>query len=135
LGVAGVQGNGQTELCEALMGLRPSAGTVLLGDHDISDATPRDRLRAGIGFIPEDRQEDGLVGEFPVSDNLVLDVYDRPPFANGIALNLDQIKATASARVPEFDIRTTSIASPGAAPSPGNQQQVIVPRELGLDAR
>jgi len=133
LGVAGVQGNGQTELCEALMGLRPSAGTVLLGDHDISDDTPRDRLRAGIGYIPEDRQEDGLVGEFPVSDNLVLDVYDRPPFANGIALNLDQIKATASARVPEFDIRTTSIASPVAALSGGNQQKVILAREIGRD--
>jgi len=133
LGVAGVQGNGQTELCEALMGLRPSAGTVLLGDHDISDDTPRDRLRAGIGYIPEDRQEDGLVGEFPVADNLVLDVYDRPPFANGIALNLDQIKATASARVPEFDIRTTSIASPVAALSGGNQQKVILAREIGRD--
>jgi len=133
LGVAGVQGNGQTELCEALMGLRPSAGTVLLGDHDISDATPRDRLRAGIGFIPEDRQEDGLVGEFPVADNLVLDVYDRPPFANGIALDLDKIKATATARVPEFDIRTTSISTPVAALSGGNQQKVILAREIGRD--
>jgi len=133
LGVAGVQGNGQTELCEALMGLRPSAGTVLLGDHDISDATPRDRLRAGIGFIPEDRQEDGLVGEFPVADNLVLDVYDPPPVAHGIALDLDEIRATATARVPEFDIRTTSIGTPVAALSGGNQQKVILAREIGRD--
>src|SRR5204863_9418743 len=111
LGIAGVQGNGQTELCEALMGLRPSSGTVSLGDHDISAATPHDRLQAGIGYIPEDRQEDGLVGDFPVADNLILDVYDQPPFASGIALNLDQIRATATARVPEFDIRTASIAA------------------------
>jgi simple sugar transport system ATP-binding protein len=133
LGVAGVQGNGQTELCEALMGLRPSAGAVLLGGKDISHTTPRDRLRAGIGYIPEDRQEDGLVGEFPVADNLVLDVYDRPPFAHGVALNLDQIKATANARVPEFDIRTTSISTPVAALSGGNQQKVILAREIGRD--
>jgi ABC-type uncharacterized transport system ATPase subunit len=133
LGFAGVQGNGQTELCEALMGLRPSSGTVLLGDRDISADTPRDRLRAGIGYIPEDRQEDGLVGEFPVADNLVLDVYDRPPFARGIALDLDQIRETATARVPEFDIRTTSITSPVAALSGGNQQKVILAREIGRD--
>jgi simple sugar transport system ATP-binding protein len=133
LGVAGVQGNGQTELCEALMGLRPSAGTVLLGDRDISDATAHDRLHAGIGYIPEDRQEDGLVGAFPVADNLVLDVYDRPPYASGIALHLDQIKATATARVPEFDIRTTSITAQVSSLSGGNQQKVILAREIGRD--
>ena len=83
LGIAGVQGNGQTELCEALMGLRPSTGSVVLDGADISAASTRDRLRAGIGYIPEDRQEDGLVGAFTVADNLVLDVYDRPPYAAG----------------------------------------------------
>ena len=78
LGVAGVQGNGQTELCEALLGLRPAAaGSVRLDGHDLTHATPRQRLRAGIGYIPEDRQEDGLVAGFSVADNLVLDVYDR----------------------------------------------------------
>jgi general nucleoside transport system ATP-binding protein len=133
LGVAGVQGNGQTELCEALMGLRPSSGTVLLGDHDISDASPHDRLQAGIGYIPEDRQEDGLVSAFPVADNLILDVYDQPPFASGIALHLDQIRDTAAARVPEFDIRTTSIAAPVSSLSGGNQQKVILAREIGRD--
>ncbi len=98
LGVAGVQGNGQTELCEALMGLLPvTSGSVHLDDHDITGAPPRDRLRAGIGYIPEDRQQDGLVGPFPVSENLVLDTYDRPPFASGPALNLDVIRTTAEA--------------------------------------
>jgi simple sugar transport system ATP-binding protein len=133
LGIAGVQGNGQTELCEALMGLRPATGEVRLGDRDISAITPRERLRAGIGYIPEDRQEDGLVGDFPVADNLVLDVYDRPPFARGIALNLDQIRSTAVARVPEFDIRTPSIATPVSSLSGGNQQKVILAREIGRD--
>ncbi len=135
LGVAGVQGNGQTELCEALMGLRPSSGTVILGDQDISAETPHARLQAGIGYIPEDRQEDGLVGEFPVADNLILDVYDQPPFARGIALDLDQIRATATARVPEFDIRTASIAARVASLSGGNQQKVILAREIGRELR
>ena len=75
LGVAGVQGNGQTELCEALLGLLPAdGGSVRLEGRDLTRATPRQRLRAGIGYIPEDRQEDGLVAGFWVADNLVLDV-------------------------------------------------------------
>ena len=91
LGVAGVQGNGQTELCEVLMGLRPAeGGSILLDGQDVTAATPRDRLRAGFGYVPEDRQEDGLVPDFSVAENLVLDVYDRPPFASGVALDLEQ---------------------------------------------
>jgi len=83
LGVAGVQGNGQTELCEALMGLRPArAGTVRLSGQDITTATPRQRIRDGIGYVPEDRQADGMVASFSVADNMVLDVYDQPPYAN-----------------------------------------------------
>ena len=97
LGVAGVQGNGQTELCEALIGLPAGgrAGRCSLDGKDLTHARPRDRLRAGIGYVPEDRQEDGLVPEFSVAENLVLDVYDRPPFASGVALNLDAISANA----------------------------------------
>ena len=92
LGIAGVQGNGQTELCEALMGLRPVAGgTVTLNGRDLTHATPRARLRAGIAYVPEDRTEDGLVGSFSVAENLILDMYDRPPFASGINLNLPAI--------------------------------------------
>ena len=107
LGVAGVQGNGQTELCEALMGLLPvTSGSVQLNDHDVTHATPGNRLRAGIGYIPEDRQQDGLVGSFPISENVVLDTYNQPPYSSGLALNLGQIRATAEARVQEFDIRT-----------------------------
>ena len=107
LGVAGVQGNGQTELCEALMGLLPvTSGSVHLNDHDITSASPASRLRAGVGYIPEDRQQDGLVAPFPVSENLILDTYNRPPFASGPALDLGAIRTTAEQRVKEFDIRT-----------------------------
>jgi simple sugar transport system ATP-binding protein len=136
LGVAGVQGNGQTELCEALMGLRPAAaGSVHLDGRDVSRATPRHRLRAGIGYIPEDRQADGLVAAFSVEDNLILDVYDRPPFASGITLDLAAIRATAAERVEQFDIRTTSAATSVGTLSGGNQQKVILAREIGRDVK
>ena len=136
LGVAGVQGNGQTELCEALLGLLPAAGgSVRLEGRDLTRATPRQRLRAGIGYIPEDRQEDGLVAGFSVADNLVLDVYNEPAYSSGIALNLGTIHKTATERVADFDIRTTSIATPVGTLSGGNQQKVILAREIGRDIR
>jgi simple sugar transport system ATP-binding protein len=133
LGIAGVQGNGQTELCEALMGLRYSAGSVLLDGTDISHLSTRDRLRAGIGYIPEDRQEDGLVGDFTVAENLVLDVYDRPPYASGIALDLDKIRQSAVVLAAEYDVRATSVQTPVRTLSGGNQQKVIVAREVSRD--
>ena len=135
LGVAGVQGNGQTELCEALIGLRASTGSVRLNGRDLSHANTRDRLRAGIGYVPEDRQEDGLVGEFSVAENLVLDVYDQPPYASGVALNLEAIRTTAQRRVADYDVRTTSIATPAKTLSGGNQQKVIVAREMGREVK
>jgi ABC-type uncharacterized transport system ATPase subunit len=134
LGIAGVQGNGQTELCEALMGLRPAAaGTVALGGRDLTRATPRTRLRAGIAYVPEDRTEDGLVGSFSVAENLVLDMYDRKPFASGINLHLPEIAKNAAARITEFDVRTGSAATPAGTLSGGNQQKVILARELGRE--
>ncbi len=135
LGIAGVQGNGQTELCEALLGLRPATGSVQLDGAELSAASTRDRLRAGIGYVPEDRQEDGLVGAFSVADNLVLDVYDRPPYASGIALKLDTIAAAANRLVSEYDVRTTSVQTPVGTLSGGNQQKVIVARELSRDIK
>jgi ABC-type uncharacterized transport system ATPase subunit len=136
LGVAGVQGNGQTELCEALMGLRPiSAGSIHLNGSDLSHASTRDRLRAGIGYVPEDRSEDGLVADFSVADNLILDVYDRPPYASGIALNLDAIRESAVKRVEEYDVRTTSVETSAGTLSGGNQQKVVVAREMSRDVR
>jgi general nucleoside transport system ATP-binding protein len=136
LGIAGVQGNGQTELCEALMGLRPAAaGSVWLTGRDITADTPRQRLREGIGYIPEDRQEDGLVAEFSVADNMILDVFDRPPYAHGLALDLDVIRETAERRVEQFDVRTTSTATSVGTLSGGNQQKVILAREIGRDLK
>ena len=135
LGIAGVQGNGQTELCEALMGLRPAAGgSVTLNGHDLTRATPRARLRAGIAYVPEDRTEDGLVGSFSVAENLILDMYDRPPFASGINLNLPAIRARTRPRASsEFDVRTESAATPAGTLSGGNQQKVILAREVGRE--
>ena len=131
LGVAGVQGNGQTELCEALMGLLPTAsGRVTLSGRDLTHATPAQRLHAGFAYVPEDRQEDGLIGEFSVADNMVLDMYSRPPFASGINLNLGAIARNAAERVQEFDVRTTSATAPVSTLSGGNQQKVILAREL-----
>jgi ABC-type uncharacterized transport system ATPase subunit len=131
LGVAGVQGNGQTELCEALMGLRPTmAGRVTLNGQNLTRATPAQRLDAGIAYVPEDRQEDGLIGEFSVADNMVLDQYNKPPFASGINLQLGAIAANATERVREFDVRTTSTQTPVGTLSGGNQQKVILAREL-----
>jgi general nucleoside transport system ATP-binding protein len=134
LGIAGVQGNGQTELCEALMGLRPAAsGAVTLNDRDLTHAPPRARLRAGIAYVPEDRTEDGLVGSFSVAENLILDLYDRRPFASGINLNRAEIAKNAAARITEFDVRTGSAATPAGTLSGGNQQKVILARELGRE--
>jgi simple sugar transport system ATP-binding protein len=134
LGIAGVQGNGQTELCEALMGLVPIiSGSVQLNDRDVTGASPQARLRGGIGYIPEDRQQDGLVSSFPVSENIVLDTYDRRPFASGLALNLTAIRETAEKRVKEYDIRTQSITTPVGTLSGGNQQKVILAREVGRE--
>ena len=131
LGVAGVQGNGQTELCEALMGLRPTvAGRVTLNGRDLTRDTPAQRLRAGVAYVPEDRQEDGLIGAFSVADNMVLDVYKQPPFSSGINLNLAAIAANGAERVKEFDVRTTSAQTLVGTLSGGNQQKVILAREL-----
>jgi simple sugar transport system ATP-binding protein len=134
LGLAGVQGNGQTELTEALLGLRPIAsGHIRLNGRDLTHSTPRQRLHAGVAYIPEDRQEDGLVGAFSVADNMILDSYDRAPFASGINLDLGAIASNAAERVQEFDVRTQSADTPVGTLSGGNQQKVILARELGRE--
>jgi general nucleoside transport system ATP-binding protein len=131
LTVAGVQGNGQTELVEALTGLaRPLTGTIVLAGDDLAHASPRDILRAGVAHIPEDRQRDGLVAEFPVADNLVLNTFDQAPFAKGLSMNREAIDRSAAERVKEFDIRTPSIKAAAGTLSGGNQQKIIVAREF-----
>jgi general nucleoside transport system ATP-binding protein len=129
--LAGVQGNGQTELAEALLGLTPiAAGSISLGGKDISRRSTRDRLDAGIGYVPEDRGRDGFVGPFSVAENLVLDLFRRPPFGKGIVLQTDAVDQNATDRVEEFDIRTQSIDLPVSSLSGGNQQKVVLAREL-----
>lgn len=131
LGVAGVQGNGQTELAEALTGLRlPNEGHVSILGHDTTHATPREIVEAGGAHVPEDRHKHGLVLSFPVRDNLILCTYYRAPFAQGIEVNYPVIEKQAEDLVHTFDIRTPSILTSAGSLSGGNQQKVIVAREL-----
>jgi simple sugar transport system ATP-binding protein len=130
LGIAGVQGNGQTELVEALTGLRPARGSAKLDGAELIGASPRAVLRSGVGHIPEDRQHDGLVGDFSVAENLVLDLHDQEPYGGGLALNLAAIAANGAARLAEFDIRAESAERPAGTLSGGNQQKVVVARAL-----
>jgi simple sugar transport system ATP-binding protein len=134
--VAGVQGNGQTELVEALTGLRPArSGIVRVGGVEVTRASPRRVLHAGVGHVPEDRVRDGLVVDFSIADNLVLDTYDQQPFARGIVRNDGAIMAAAKERKEAFDIRATSLEQPAATLSGGNQQKVIVAREFSRPIR
>lgn len=134
--VAGVQGNGQTELAEALTGLATVvAGTVHIGGRDVTGASPKEVLRAGVGHVPEDRLRDGLVGSFTVAENLILDVFDEAPYSRRGALDWGRINATAEKRLKEFDIRATGINASATTLSGGNQQKVIVARELARDIR
>ena len=131
LGIAGVQGNGQTELVEVLTGLRQCvAGQVLVGEVEVTNASPRRITEQGVAHIPEDRHEHGMVGSYPIADNLVLNTYYEPPFSNGGVLDYRAIEENASRLVDEFDIRTPSIYTLASSLSGGNQQKVIVAREF-----
>jgi len=134
--LAGVQGNGQTELTEALVGLTPVAGgRVFLAGDDVTKADVDDILAAGVGYVPEDRLHDGLVSSFSVAENLVLDLYDRPPFSSGMSLNLDKISSNAEERVREYDVRASSTEHAASTLSGGNQQKVVLARELSRPLR
>lgn len=136
LGIAGVQGNGQTELIEAVMSLRPvTAGRVAVLGNDVTHSTTKQTLEAGVGYVPEDRSVDGLVKTFSVAENLILDQYDRPPYARGLALRPAAIAAAAKERIAEFDVRTSSADTPVGTLSGGNQQKVIVARELSREVK
>jgi simple sugar transport system ATP-binding protein len=129
--IAGVQGNGQEELAEALLGLRSvDRGTITLHGNSLVGREPHGILRDGVGFVPEDRQHNGLVGQLSVAENLVLDLYDQPPFASGPAMNLAAIARNATERVDEFDVRTSSTTASANTLSGGNQQKVVLAREL-----
>lgn len=136
VGIAGVQGNGQTELVETLTGLRATnSGEVRLGDTDISEFSPRARHRMGMAHIPEDRQRQGLVTGMTVAQNLVLTRYHSEEFSKGVQVNWDKVSVKADELVSEYDIRTSGIAVEASTLSGGNQQKVIVARELSRDLK
>ncbi len=131
LGVAGVQGNGQTELVEAITGLRqPVKGTVRLGGEVMPFQNPRHLIEHGMAHIPEDRQKHGLVLSESVADNLVLCTYYREPFARRGVRQHRVVWENAERLIQEFDIRTPGPGVPAATLSGGNQQKVIVAREF-----
>jgi general nucleoside transport system ATP-binding protein len=131
VGVAGVQGNGQTELVEALTGLRPvESGSIAIAGRDLANASPRSITELGTAHIPEDRQRDGIVLNYTVADNLILNTYYLPPMAKGLAMQEAPILAHAERLIAEYDVRTPSPATPVGNLSGGNQQKVIVAREL-----
>ena len=134
LAVAGVQGNGQTELAEVILGLRtPDSGVIGLEDADITRARPRESLDAGVGFIPEDRSTDGIIASFSIADNLVLDQFRSSSFASFGFLKRAAITRNAREKEQEYDIRLTSIEDPVSSLSGGNQQKVVVAREMSRD--
>jgi len=131
LAIAGVQGNGQTELTEALLGvIKPRAGTATLDGEVLTGRSIKEVLMAGVGFVPEDRTSDGLVATFTIANNLVLDLHDQPPYASGLALKRKVIEEQAREHVEQFDVRTSSIHALASSLSGGNQQKVVLAREL-----
>ncbi|HKZ69611.1 MAG TPA: ABC transporter ATP-binding protein [Anaerolineales bacterium] len=131
MGVAGVQGNGQTELVEALTGLRTVlSGRVHMDGHETTHSSPRQIVEVGVAHVPEDRQRDGLVLSYPIADNMVLNTYYRPPFARGVVIQQPEVDKAATERVMQFDVRTPGIATSAGSLSGGNQQKVIVAREF-----
>lgn len=131
LGIAGVDGNGQTELIDAITGMAKSnRGTVNLNGKDITNTTPRNIINTGMNSIPEDRQKRGLVLEYPIKDNLILENVQNEPFSTGGRLNFKNIDKNAKDLVEKFDIRPDDINEKAESLSGGNQQKVIIAREI-----
>jgi simple sugar transport system ATP-binding protein len=131
--IAGVQGNGQTELVEALTGLRTvDSGEVAIGGRHIERSSPREVSDLGVAHIPEDRGRDGLVAYMSVAENYILDTYHRPPYSKRGVMNLEAVRKGATQGVKDFDIRTPSIQTMATSLSGGNQQKVVVAREFSV---
>jgi general nucleoside transport system ATP-binding protein len=131
LAVAGVQGNGQSELARALINLEEHIeGSVLLDGREIRGSSIKDSLHAGIAFIPESRELDGVIGSFSIAENLILDLHEKAPYSKGINLSAKKVQEEGEKRVAEFDIRTQSIMDSVSTLSGGNKQKVVIAREL-----
>ncbi|MBX3015586.1 MAG: ABC transporter ATP-binding protein [Caldilineaceae bacterium] len=132
VGVAGVQGNGQTELVEAITGLRKvDTGQIQINGVDLTNASPRQITESGQScHVPEDRHTYGMVDHYTIADNLVLNTYYQPPFARGLTINTRAIREHAQQLVKTFDVRTPSVENSGDSLSGGNQQKMVVAREF-----
>jgi len=136
LAIAGVQGNGQSELTRAILNLEDHVdGSIKLDGQEILGLTVQDALRKGIAYIPESRELDGLIGSFSIAENLILDVHDLAPVASRGQLNNEYINQNSTKLVKEFDIRTQSIFENVSALSGGNKQKVVLARELSRDVK
>jgi ABC-type uncharacterized transport system ATPase subunit len=136
LAIAGVQGNGQTELTEAIVGLQPKVtGSISLGGKSLRGLSVRQTLDAGVGFVPEDRKIDGLVAEMTIAENLMLDRSEGEPFVKAGTLQLKYRAEFAEEKVREFDIRAQGIDTHVGRLSGGNQQKVVLARELSRELR
>jgi len=133
LGIAGVDGNGQQELAESIIGLRSlDQGQIFLADRDIAGLDARERFQLGIAHIPNDRKREGLIGSMGIGENLVLKQHSSSPFSQHGIMRWRRVRETAAALVEQFDIRTSSLQTPISTLSGGNQQKVVLARELGL---
>ena len=136
LAIAGVQGNGQSELARAIVNLeKHKSGSIKLDGKQILGSTVRDSLRAGIAYIPESRELDGLISTFSITENLILDVNDLEPAASRGQLNRSYISENATTLVKEFDVRTQSIEANSSSLSGGNKQKVVLARELSREVK
>ncbi len=134
LGIAGVEGNGQRELVEALTGLRrPTAGVVTINGHDAAGASPHAIHEMGVGHVPEDREKDGVVGPYSIADNMVLNRFAEPEFSSWGVRNRKAVDSLATTLVQEYDVRTPSIQTTAQALSGGNKQKVVIARELAAE--
>lgn len=131
MGIAGVDGNGQSELIQAITGLRPvESGKVTLLDHDITHSSPRTITETGLGHIPEDRHKHGLVLKMRLDENIGLQTYYKEPLSKGGFLNQKAFEDNAKHLIEEFDVRTFNEKVPASALSGGNQQKAIIAREI-----
>jgi general nucleoside transport system ATP-binding protein len=131
LGIAGVEGNGQRELVEAICGMRDRAtGEVLVMGRETKNLSPHSVHEAGVAHVPEDREKHGLVASYSIADNLILNRFDQEPFASSFIRHHGAVETNATELVEKFDVRTPSAQNPASSLSGGNKQKVIVAREL-----